>query len=724
MWEQDPVSIASAIRSVFNPYDTSGYGIEVFVPNQINKRTRYCHIGMRSSHDAQSVIQSLQEAVVQWPWIGYESNILQGNIDNIPTITSGKLFIDYAAITQRSMSSKVDPTTTTDISLSSTLIEGMDPSSLLLGHPSRPQCTSTTDDIHIPGLIVISDYISVAEEEVLMAILTGPQAPWAPSQKTASYVDGTVRRMVQHYGYVFDYQTANVLRDRTAISNSPANCPPIPAIQSDNQKDLATMNAESVLDSYIQKCIHEGRGWDVLAGIIERTRRYPFVDTNPEGETSTTTFPHLNQVTVNHYKPGEGIGSHVDTPSAFADGLISISLNSGIVMEFRHVKDPKQRKKLVYLPPRSMLLMSKDARYDWEHMIVTRMTDTHNGVVLPRKLRVSLTLRTALSEDGTSFLPLVESNRYPPVWGEQPNMTSESTTENNIVPTSINELATPACERDHVHKVYDAIATQWHHTRGKRGVLWPGATQFLQRLLPGSIVADVGCGDGKYFPAIWEAGSFVIGSDISEPLLRTAIHDKTSDEVIPENCRVSDHRQHLRNYPAVIVADCMSVPLRTSSCDAAICIAVLHHLSTLARRKRCIEELVRIVKPGGMVNVQAWALEQEDGSRRKFASNDVFVPFNAQPKYLKLNGSGTDCKTNDSVSVDSRSPNVKSTAQMYSEALNAEYDEGKGLVVFQRYCHLYRLGELEEIVAEVAGAVLVDSGFESGNYFIIFQVKK
>ena len=181
--------------------------------------------------------------------------------------------------------------------------------------------------------------------------------------------------------------------------------------------------------------------------------------------------------------------------------------------------------------------------------------------------------------------------------------------------------------------MYDAIATQWHHTRGKRGVLWPGATQFLTALPRGSIVADVGCGDGKYFPAIWEAGSYVIGTDISLPLLKTSI-GASSDNEAPESRRVSEQRNHLRDRPAVVVADCMNVPLRSKSCDAAICIAVMHHLSTDARRRRCIEELVRIVRPGGTINIQAWAMEQDEGSRRKFAAPDVFVPFNAQPKYL------------------------------------------------------------------------------------------
>ena len=75
--------------------------------------------------------------------------------------------------------------------------------------------------------------------------------------------------------------------------------------------------------------------------------------------------------------------------------------------------------------------------------------------------------------------------------------------------STVPSLVTPATERKHVHAVYDAIATQWHHTRGKRGTLWPMATQFIRHLSKGSVVADVGCGDGKYFPATWDAGSYV-----------------------------------------------------------------------------------------------------------------------------------------------------------------------------------------------------------------------
>jgi alkylated DNA repair dioxygenase AlkB/SAM-dependent methyltransferase len=664
----DAHCVVEAIRSVVNGFDSSGIGAEVFVSQK--KIHQYCHVGMRSAADAQRVIRALQDTRVSWQWTS-----LDGEVQNVE---SGNLFVDYASVTQRSKSR----TTGED---------------LAKGESTRSECTSVTEHVSVPGLLVVPDFVSKAEEDVLMAVITGPQAPWAPSQSTASHVGGAVKRRVQHYGYVFDYQTANVLRDR---SQKGADCPPIPAVPEEIQDPAQ-------LEGYMKECVDEGRGWEALAGVVERTRHHEFADTPTDG--TSQMFPNLNQITVNKYAPGDGIGSHVDTMSAFGDGLISISLNGGIVMEFRKVGgEGEGTKKLIYLPPRSLLLMSGPARYSWEHMIVTRTTDTHNGTVIPRSLRVSLTMRTALDLEGVP-MPRVESATFPPSWGV------------NGPDLALTSLATPDCERDHVHAVYDAIATQWHHTRGRRGVLWPGATQFLQLLPPGSMVADVGCGDGKYFPAIWEAGSYVIGTDMSLPLLKTALQAGAQNDV-PESRRVSELRRHLEDRPAMAAADCMSTPLRSKSCDAAICIAVLHHLSTPSRRRRCIEELVRIVRPGGTINIQAWAIEQEEGSKRRFAANDVFVPFNAQPKYLQLTnklGSG-DAKAQGS--QDDGKPESKSMAQVYSNAFNAEFDDRKGLVVFKRYCHMYRKGELEELAAEVPGVAVLESGYETGNHFLILKV--
>jgi alkylated DNA repair dioxygenase AlkB/ubiquinone/menaquinone biosynthesis C-methylase UbiE len=651
----DSYNVLEAIRKVVNDYDSTGLGVEVFVPHKT--AAYHCHVGMRVPADAQRLIRELQGKTVQW-------SVAQNVV-----VQSPKLFLDYADITMKSVSR-------------SHRTEGLE---VERGEPSRSECTSTTDSVQVPGLFVLHDFVSEDEEKVLMAVIHGPQAPWAPSQKTPSKT-GSVRRRVQHYGYVFDYETADVLRDR-----QPANaaCPPMPAIPDETVTLL--------LSDYIDRSVQEGRGWQALAGVVERTRLHEF-----EGEKR---FPDINQMTVNEYRTGEGIGSHIDTPSAFDDGLMSLSLNSGIVMEFRDTKS--EQKKLVYLPARSLLLLTGPARYEWEHHIVTRRTDTHNGVVKPRGLRVSLTLRTALEllpEQGAAAAPLqrVESSVFPPLWGGAQHQE----------PTTVNALQTPETERQHVHAVYDAVATQWHHTRGKRGVLWPGATRFLQELPIGSMVADVGCGDGKYFPAIWEAGSYVIGTDISLPLLQTCNFGTETTE----NRQVSSHRSQLRNRPAVAVADCMMLPLKDKSVDAAICIAVLHHLSTKERRLRCLQELVRIVQPGGLINVQAWAMEQDEGSRRKFSSTDVFVPFNAQPKYLdKQQGSNT--------ATTETTKSSSSVAELYAQNYDgAEYDERKGLVIFQRYCHLYRQGELEDLATQVEGAQLVECGYETGNHFMILRV--
>ena len=695
----NPCLIQDAIRNALQPFCTSPeslhYPIEIYVNKTPSSSTsnapfKYCYIGARSTQDVQSLLHHLQGQTIELhiPLRNHNGDIGK----KVKTITTGQLFLDHAAITQRCEAklryhdSKGNG--------------GGSEEKSLKGEPTRPECTSTTKDVKVPGLVIIPEYLSTDEEEAMFAVLKGPDAPWAPLQSNFSKT-GSVKRRVQHYGYVFDYETANVLRDR----EDKGCCPPMPALSTNETNDAWSLEE---LNKFSSNAVDEGRGWDVLAATIERVRNHEFCT---EGDT-LLKFPSLNQMTVNEYKRGQGIGSHVDTESAFSDGLLSLSLGADCVMEFK--EQSTGLRKLVHLPPRSLLLMAGQARYLWEHTIVSRGTDFVNGKVIPRNTRISLTLRTAITlpnENGDTLpLQLVQSNVYPPRWGELENEKDSS------------EITTPVTEKQHVHAVYDAIAKQWHHTRGKRGCLWPGATSFLKSLPQGSIVADVGCGDGKYFPAIWEAGSFVIGTDISLPLLETSVGACISKgQEGPENRHVSKQNSSFNTRPAVAVGDCMNVPLRSDSCDAAICIAVMHHLSTRPRRIRCLEELARIVKKGGTVNIQAWAFEQESNSKRKFAGTDVFVPFNSQPRYLdkvaheaKKKGSSKDKKnTNHTTSV----------AEMYSEAYDgAEYDDKKGLVVFQRYCHMYREGELEKLVGEIDNLEVLESGFETGNHFAICKV--
>lgn len=74
-----------------------------------------------------------------------------------------------------------------------------------------------------------------------------------------------------------------------------------------------------------------------------------------------------------------------------------------------------------------------------------------------------------------------------------------------------SQLKPGELELDHVVRVYDNIAVHWNHTRGKRKVYWHRVKDFLDALPVGTLMADVGCGDGKYFGV--NPGVVTIGCD-------------------------------------------------------------------------------------------------------------------------------------------------------------------------------------------------------------------
>ena len=291
----------------------------------------------------------------------------------------------------------------------------------------------------------------------------------------------------------------------------------------------------------------------------------------------------LSQLTLNEYLPGQGIAAHVDTESCFGPDIFVVSLGSGITMTMTEQKpnhhsnggnvETKQRKH-IYLKPRSLLVLRQDARYLWSHMIAPRKNDKIDGKLVARERRVSLTFRQAL---------------FP---GNIPG----------------NRLCSSEIEEEHVFKVYDSIALHWHHTRGKRKVHWHRVKAFIETIEAGSILADIGSGDGKYFGL--SPNIFSIGCDRSMKLLE-----------------VSRDAQF-----ETFSCDAVKLPLRSDVFDAVLCIAVLHHIATVDRRVSVIRELLRICRPGGRVMLQAWALEQEAHSKKKFEEQDVLVPWKLQVK--------------------------------------------------------------------------------------------
>ncbi len=148
-----------------------------------------------------------------------------------------------------------------------------------------------------------------------------------------------LRRRVQHYGWVYDYSARRVSPD--------AYIGPLPA-------DLRP------------EC-------DVLC--------------------STGLFDEEpGQIIVNEYEPGQGIAPHIDCVPCFGPVIASLSLGSQC--EIVLTKKDNSAKVSWLLDPRSLLVLSGAARFEWLHGIPARKSDPVSGVRKPRKRRVSLTYRT------------------------------------------------------------------------------------------------------------------------------------------------------------------------------------------------------------------------------------------------------------------------------------------------------------------------------------------
>ncbi|KAF1364026.1 S-adenosyl-L-methionine-dependent methyltransferase [Lizonia empirigonia] len=247
-----------------------------------------------------------------------------------------------------------------------------------------------------------------------------------------------------------------------------------------------------------------------------------------------------------------------------------------------------------------------------------------------------------------------------------------------------SEAAGTTYEEEHVHEVYEQIASHFSSTRYKP---WPIVERFLKEQPDGAVGADVGCGNGKYLAVNKKV--FIVGSDRSTNLVNIA-------------------KQH--NPHDVVVADNLSLPHPPHIFDFAISIAVVHHLSTPARRVeavKCILDLLRPsqhgeTKSGGQALIYVWALEQKS-SRRGWdegSEQDVMVPWVMTAKKEKV---------------------PKKKKQQKRRGEDGKAQDG-GEKTYLRYYHLYRKGELEQDIEQAGGSV-VESGYEKDNWWAIARLR-
>lgn len=201
-------------------------------------------------------------------------------------------------------------------------------------------------------------------------------------------------------------------------------------------------------------------------------------------------------------------------------------------------------------------------------------------------------------------------------------------------------------EEINVKQIYDKIANEFDNTRYRP---WTCVENFLDSIPPNSNIGDIGCGNGKNMLYRKDCNNY--GCDFSKNLVNICLQKNLN----------------------VVIGDILNIPYNDNIFDNTICIAVIHHLSSTEKRKKAIQELIRVTKNGGKILILVWALEQESDSRRKFVKQENMV----------------------------------------------DWKDKKGNLLGKRYYYVFRKGELESLIND--NIKIEKSFYERGNWGLILK---
>ncbi|XP_003738903.1 alkylated DNA repair protein alkB homolog 8 [Galendromus occidentalis] len=251
-----------------------------------------------------------------------------------------------------------------NIEAASAVIENLDGSSSLDYLDGQPVHAGYLEG-DIPDPDLQSSSLPSGLEIIENGLSPEDEAAWL---KLCSFDDDSAscllkNRLVEHFGYRFDYAINGVNRDDPLLEK------PIP-----------------------EPCTK------FLKGLVHR------------GLMPESCFP--NQLTVNRYEAGAGIPAHCDTHSMFSSCIVVVSLGADVVVNYR--KDDTELS--VLIPRRSVTLMQDESRYAWTHSIIPRKYDlipSGSGAPLAvaRGVRTSFTFRRVRSQEACdcSFPSLCDS---------------------------------------------------------------------------------------------------------------------------------------------------------------------------------------------------------------------------------------------------------------------------------------------------------------------------
>lgn len=167
-------------------------------------------------------------------------------------------------------------------------------------------------------------------------------------------------------------------------------------------------------------------------------------------------------------------------------------------------------------------------------------------------------------------------------------------------------------DRRDVRATYERIG---EHFATTREYAWPEVESFVESVaaLQGSragVGLDLGCGNCRHAEVLAPHVDRVVGIDASRRLLDSG-RDRAIDRGFVDRL-------------ALVQADASTLALVDGCVDLAVYVATLHHLPTRTDRLASLDELARVLAPGGRALVSAWSTAHD---RFEEASPDDEVGF-------------------------------------------------------------------------------------------------
>lgn len=199
-----------------------------------------------------------------------------------------------------------------------------------------------------------------------------------------------------------------------------------------------------------------------------------------------------------------------------------------------------------------------------------------------------------------------------------------------------------------IKETYNNISESFNHTRYN---IWRCVKEFLDNIESKSLIGDIGCGNGKNM--VYRKDCYNYGCDLSDNLVKICLKKDLN----------------------VVLGNILNIPYNNDIFNYVLCVAVIHHLDSIIKRKRAIDELIRITKPGGNIFILVWAFEQEYSSKKKFNKQENLI----------------------------------------------DWKDNKGNILGKRYYYVFKKNELESLIPK--NVKIIKSFYEKGNWGVILNKK-